>query len=121
MISIIVCSVNEELFRKFEKSVADNIGVEFEIIKIDNTGNRYGICEAYNKGAASAKFEYLCFAHEDILFRSDNWGQVLIKAFEGDEHIGVIGVAGSKYKSLAPSGWPTGNAKADRYQLIQHY
>jgi len=119
MISIIVCSVNNSLFKQFESSVNETIGAEFEIIKIDNKNNRYSICEAYNTGAISARFNHICFAHEDIVFRSNNWGTILKDAFENNHNIGIIGIAGSKYKSLAPSGWPSGHPNADCYNLIQ--
>ncbi len=121
MISIIVCSINGKLFKQFEESVASTIGIEYEIIRIDNKNNRYNICEAYNLGASSAKFNYLCFAHEDILFKSNNWGLILKNIFEADDKIGIVGIAGSKYKSLAPSGWPGGQSALDCYNLVQTY
>lgn len=121
MISVIVCSNKANLFVEFEKSVTETIGVEFEIIKIDNKCNKYGICEAYNLGASSAKFEYVCFAHEDILFQTTNWGLILYQTIKNDSKIGLIGVAGSKYKSLSPGGWPNGLINLDCYNLIQCY
>jgi Glycosyltransferase like family len=109
------------LFEKFKNSVAGTIGIEFEIIKIDNTNNIYSICEAYNQGAGLAKFQYVCFAHEDILFTSKNWGLILKEIFENDNKVGAVGVAGSKYKSLAPGGWPNGVVNLDCINLIQCY
>lgn len=120
MISIIVCSVNPVFFEQFELSISNSIGTAYELIRIDNRGNDYSICEAYNKGANRAKYPYLCFAHEDILFGATNWGPPLMAAFE-DKHAGIIGVAGSKYKSLAPGAWPNNNAALDCYDLVQHY
>ena len=120
MISIIVCSVNHTLFEMFKKSVVQTIGVQYEIIKIDNLNKSYSICEAYNLGASKSNHEYLCFAHEDILFKSQNWGAILLKHFEQDSKIGVIGVAGSKYKSLSPSDWPSGSEDLDCINIIQH-
>lgn len=119
MISIIVCSINELLFSDFKKSIYETISGDFEIIRIDNTNNIYGICEAYNKGAAMAKSSYLCFAHEDILIKTKNWDLILKTIFEQNTQTGIIGVAGSKYKSLSPGGWPNGVLNLDRYNFIQ--
>lgn len=119
MVSIIVCSINTNLFNQFENSLSETIGLEFELVRIDNNANKYSICEAYNLGASVAKFDYLCFAHEDILFKSDNWGKVLTAAFEADPKIGVVGIAGSKYKSLSPGGWPNGQLNLDCFNIIQ--
>lgn len=121
MISIIVCSVNNTLFENFEKSLSQTIGVPYEIIRIENLNNRYSICQAYNLGALRAKYNYLCFAHEDILFHTKNWGELLITTFQNANKAGLIGIAGSKYKSLSPSGWMTGISDLDYYNLYQHY
>ena len=121
VISIVVCSINDILFENFQKSVSETIGTTYEIIKITNTNNVYCISEAYNLGAKQAKFEYLCFAHEDILFKTFNWGPLAIDLFNLDSNVGLVGIAGSKYKSLSPGGWATGFVFLDCYNLIQCY
>ncbi|MFX4377337.1 glycosyltransferase, partial [Acinetobacter baumannii] len=76
----------------------------------DNSANRYSICSAYNEGAEKAKYDNLCFVHEDVVFRTNNWGQIAlteVKKFD------LLGVAGSNYKSKAISGWASGSAKLD--------
>jgi hypothetical protein len=121
MISIIICSVHPSLFILIEENISKTIGTPpFEIIKIDNTNNQYGICTAYNTGAAAAKFPYLCFVHEDVIFRSMNWGEELISFFEKNQETGLIGIAGSKYKSLSPGSWVNGLPSLDCLNLIQH-
>jgi hypothetical protein len=63
----------------------------------------------------------LCFIHEDVLFANNDWGKSLIEKFESDTQAGVIGIAGSKYKSLSPGpGWYNGREDLDRLFLIQH-
>jgi glycosyltransferase involved in cell wall biosynthesis len=105
MISIIVSSYKPALFNSFSISVKDTIGdLIFEIVQINNPG-LMGVCEAYNQGAAQAKYPYLIFCHEDIIFHTKNWGEKLLKAFESDSTIGLLGVLGSKYKSSILSGW----------------
>jgi glycosyltransferase involved in cell wall biosynthesis len=121
MISIIICSINKTFFDQVEKSVKETIGVIYEIIRIDNTIVNYGICKAYNEGAKQAKYDYLCFMHEDILFRSDNWGNILIDFFKSSPKTGLVGVAGSSYKSLVPSIWAQGLFNTDYRNIVQHY
>lgn len=120
MVSIIVCSVSTSQFSAFEENVKATIGTPFEVIRIDNAANKYSICSAYNAGAAKAKFDYLCFSHEDVIMRTPRWGEKLIKIFESNYKLGVVGIAGSTYKSYTPSGW--GIIHELRYvNLIQHY
>ncbi|TKC03262.1 glycosyltransferase [Pedobacter cryotolerans] len=105
MISIIICSVSEEMLANVSLNIDETIGVPYEIIAYNNSTGNKGICEVYNNGANKAKFEILCFMHEDIAYRTSNWGKLLVDTFKKNTSIGVLGVVGSSYKSLAPSGW----------------
>lgn len=113
MISIIISSVNQDYFVALEQNIADTIGVTYEIIKIENPGIM-GICEAYNFGAKKAKYDTLCFAHEDIEFKTNKWGAKVLEIFNDNHEIGLLGVAGGAYKSLSPSHWsfPTANSNS---------
>lgn len=113
MISVIICSINKTLAAQVQQNIAETIGVIWELIIIDNTINPKGITEVYNQGAAVSKYEILCFVHEDVLFTTKNWGKILIDTFTNDSRLGLIGVAGSKYKSRVPSGWFSGIAAID--------
>jgi hypothetical protein len=119
MISLIISTHRLNLLDGLKKSVDETIGVEYEIILIENNGEM-GICKAYNIGAQKASFPYLCFVHDDVVFKTINWGNILIEKFKMDNSTGLIGVAGSKYKSLSPGrGWFTGRSDVDRYHIIQ--
>ena len=39
MVSIIICSVSPHLLKKLQQNIAQTIGVEYEIIAIDNREN----------------------------------------------------------------------------------
>lgn len=110
MISIIISSRNQGYFTSLQANISNTIGVEYEIIKIDNPG-KMGICEAYNQGIAKAKYDILCFAHEDIGFVTKNWGDKVLDIFNSSPDVGLLGAAGNVYKSLTPSHWsfPTAN------------
>lgn len=103
MISVIICSKSRSLLDKVTTSIEETIGVPYEIIVIDNSLGKMGICEAYNKGAADAKFDYLCFGHEDVIYHTQGWGKNMVAHLEKPE-IGVIGVCGCVIKPKSPSG-----------------
>ncbi len=105
MLSIIISSYQPEYFTALENNIAETCGIPYEIIKIDNPGIM-GICEAYNKVAEKAQFEYLLFIHEDIEFISKNWGTNLCNYLINPD-VGVIGLAGSNYVPNVPCGWHT--------------
>ncbi|HEX8460372.1 MAG TPA: glycosyltransferase [Segetibacter sp.] len=124
MISVIVCSRSLAFFEALQTNIKNTIGVPFEITRIDNENNTYGICKAYNEGAALAKFSYLCFVHEDVFFQTNNWGSNLVNHFVEDKEVGLIGIAGAVYKTKMSSGWwhtESGWQEARRMNLVQHH
>lgn len=90
------------------KALSDNIGAtigcDYEVLVEDNRNLPRGICEVYNEGASKAKYPYLCFVHEDVLFDGDNWGMSIEQQLE-KQKTGLIGFMGATYKSKSPSGW----------------
>jgi glycosyltransferase involved in cell wall biosynthesis len=116
MISIIVSSYKQEYYEALKKNVHATIGVVYEIIKIDNPG-LMGICQAYNKGAERAKFEILCFIHEDIIFHTKNWGSIIVDTLKNNT-IGLLGLAGGTYKPrIISSAWHNGDLYIN---MLQH-
>lgn len=102
MISIVISFYRPHFLNKLIQNIELTVGVEHEIITIENN-NEFSIGNAYNKGIASAKFPIICFIHEDLEIETENWGNKLINIFKGDPNIGLIGVAGNKKKTKAPS------------------
>lgn len=119
MISIIISTYQPNFLKALEINIEKTIGVPYEIIAIENH-NLKGICEVYNTGATRAKYNILCFCHEDILFNSQNWGKTVLEIFNNDFNLGLLGVAGSAYKSVIPAGWAI-MPEARAVNLIQHY
>ena len=121
MISIIICSINLPLYTQVEKNIKKTIGtIIYEIIKIDNSIENTSIAKAYNLGIDKSKYEYLLFIHEDILFHTNNWGNILRNIFNNNE-IGLVGIAGAKYKSKYPSAFWHTDINMIYLNLIQHY
>ena len=113
MISIIICSINKTYAQRVQKNIADTIGVVWEGIFIDNALAPQSLTHIYNIGAAKAQYDIVCFVHEDIIFKTQNWGAILVDHFKNDSDLGLIGIAGTKYKSKTPSGWFSGIKEID--------
>ncbi len=105
MISIIIASVNKQQLDHVKANISETVGIPFEIITFDNLGGSRGLCEVYNEGVKSAHYDILCFMHEDVNLKTKNWGKIVIDNFVKDSKLGLIGLAGSSYKAIAPSGW----------------
>jgi GT2 family glycosyltransferase len=122
MISIIICFRDQELLNAVLQSVANTIGLPYEVVAIDNSKGVYSIFEAYNLGIKRSVYSHLCFMHEDITFITENWGQKVVDAFENNPNLGLLGVAGSSYKPAVPSGWSFESASQETmYVNIMQY
>jgi len=117
MVSLVVCSINPKFLKNLQENVSLTIGVEHEWLIWDNRKDNKGLCEVYNNLAKNARFPYVCFLHEDLLFRSENWGSYLVKLMESDPAIALVGIAGGKYKSRLYSGWYSGANNLDYYNV----
>ena len=122
MISIIICSISEKMLADVSYNIEKTIGVPYEIIAFDNSLGKKGICEVYNNGAKKAKFEILCFMHEDIAYETKDWGRLVLNILSSDSTIGIVGIAGSSYKTISQSGWFSGGSmKANYVNILQRY
>jgi len=104
MISIILCSRNAHITSELNNNIQNTIGVEYELIVVDNSKNKYSIFSAYNEGVKRAKFPFLCFMHDDILFHTSDWGRKVINHFQNTK-VGLIGTMGSHFMPKTPIGW----------------
>jgi hypothetical protein len=62
------------------------------------------ITKAYNDGAKKSKFQNYLFLHEDMIFKTQNWGEKLLVHLNAPG-TGIVGLAGSSYVPSAPSSW----------------
>ncbi|MDO9375072.1 MAG: glycosyltransferase [Ferruginibacter sp.] len=113
MISVIICSINKKLCEQVLSNINETIGTAWEAIVKDNMLEKKSITQVYNEAAQAARYDICCFVHEDVLFKTKDWGKKLIREFELDDQLGLIGIGGSKYKSELPSGWFTGIRELD--------
>lgn len=73
MVSVIVCSTHNGIPDVLKDNFEESIGVPYELIVVNNSKNEYSILTAYNMGVERSSYPYLCFIHEDVMFRSMFW------------------------------------------------
>lgn len=100
MFTVITCSINPDSAAALRANVEATIGVPFEFMAFDNREAHRGICSIYNECARNARYDLLCFVHEDVEFRTQNWGEIIARKLR-EPGCGVIGFAGSVSK-LSP-------------------
>jgi hypothetical protein len=119
MLSIICCSIDQEAVALLKENIELTIGnIPFEFIAFDNRSANYGICNVYNSCAQKAKYDNLCFIHEDVCFNTVNWGEKILQQLK-NEKCGVIGFAGSIVKLKRLTAWNTCYTDM-RANYIQH-
>ncbi len=117
MISIIICSANAALLNNVKENIYRTIGVPCEILGYDNSIAQKSICEVYNQGVRDANYNILCFMHEDIMMETPAWGVEVSSIFTNNPRTGLLGIAGSSYKSLSPSPW-YGSTRSERINYL---
>lgn len=105
MFSFIICSRNRDASAELKHNIALTIGCEYELVVIDNSSNKYSIFQAYNEGVRRAKGDLLCFMHEDVLFRTKEWGHIIESHFASNDQIGLLGFAGTHFLPDTPMYW----------------
>lgn len=105
MISIIICSRTHNISQELHYNISSTIGVEHEIIVIDNSQNQYSIFSAYNEGIERSNGDYLCFMHEDVFMHSQDWGKELQNSFVHNPNCGCLGVMGGHVLPKHPCYW----------------
>jgi hypothetical protein len=121
MISIIICSYNTDKIAEIELNISETVGVEYELIIIDNRKSLYNIFQAYNLGVKNSKFSIVCFMHDDIVYHSNNWGQEVVNYFNSKD-TGMIGIGGTRFLSSIPTIWWAGGHKyfTSRFGTVCH-
>lgn len=105
MISIIICSRKPVVPSQLTQNIAETIGCKYELVVIDNSHSEYTIFQAYNEGVKRSQGEMLCFMHDDVLLKTDHWGETIERHFQKDGQIGLIGFAGTHFLPDTPMYW----------------
>lgn len=115
MISIIICSRKPDIPRELRQNIAETIGCEYELIIIDNSKHSYSICQAYNNGLNESNGDILCFMHDDVLFHSTDWGQIISLHLLEHHEVGIIGFLGGHYLPKRPCYWSEPRVESAHY------
>jgi hypothetical protein len=105
MITIIIASVDPIMITQIKHNIDETIGTPYELLIFHNDKGEESLASIYNRGTKMARYELLCFVHEDVLFNSAGWGNTIVEIFRGDQKLGLLGVAGGSYKNTAPTRW----------------
>lgn len=106
MTSIIICSKQEKYSLNIGENIKSTIGDSFELLCINNSQNKFSIFEAYEQGVLKAQGDILVFIHEDILFRTKNWG-LIVRNILSKEKTGIVGVIGGHIIDETSLSWTT--------------
>jgi hypothetical protein len=120
MISIIVSSKNPDFLCALSLNIAATIGNVYEILAFDNRFEKKGLCEVYNRHAERAKYNIICFMHEDVFIHTAKWGESLLKLL-ADKSIGLVGISGAVFKSRYSGVWSSCDKNLYRTNSIQHF
>jgi glycosyltransferase involved in cell wall biosynthesis len=122
MITVIVASADGNLLQQLRRNIDNTIGVPYELLTFPNSKGQKGICQIYNEATADAKYDLLCFMHEDIVLHTEEWGRIVLDIFNQNQNLGILGIAGSSYKAITPTGWLSNSDIETEYSnLIQSF
>ena len=123
MISIVICSRTPDISNDLRENIRRTIGSDFELLIIDNSSNRFSIFSAYNEGVRRAKGSIICFMHDDIMYKSSNWGKTVESFFASDDKLGLLGIQACCFLPNAPVYWcnsPFLVYKEGKYNSFEH-
>lgn len=94
-ITVITVWNKPALFAQFQQELEGQQGVEYTLLAVDNSQNRYlGAREAYLSQLDQVQTEFVVFMHQDIRFQDENALADLIAAAQKLDNLGIAGVAG---------------------------
>lgn len=102
MLSIITVINNREVYHQYLKpSLEKQTGVDFEVVEIDNSGNRFdSLYEAYRSAEERIRGDRVLFVHPDVVFLNPSdladYLERADRSREADPDCVLWGVAGAK-------------------------
>lgn len=119
LISFLVVSVNPENLNRLRYSLQKTVESIYELLVFDNAANQ-SLAYCYNQLFKQAKADLICCIHDDICFIERGWDNTLVKCFEANADIGILGIAGGAYKSRVFSpAWFNYRNDGHRINIIQ--
>jgi glycosyltransferase involved in cell wall biosynthesis len=118
LLSLITCSRFSDIEDALKINLRETVGVKYELIVVNNSNGQKSIFEAYNEGIEKSTGDFLVFLHDDLRFKTINWGAIIEEIFDGNPQMGLLGIAGSKIKTRMPSPWWTNPI---HIRIVQHH
>lgn len=115
MLTVVYCTKESKPEHQAHLIKSSGLHKYLEVIEIINNGE--SLTKSYNRGLKQAKNKIVVFCHDDITIETKQWGKKLIKQFEQNEHVGIIGVAGSKFMNTTGRWW---DDRKSMYGRVKH-
>jgi len=115
MLTVVYCTKESKPEHKEHLIKSSGLHKHIEVIEIINKGESLTKC--YNRGLKQAKNDIIVFCHDDIIIETKQWGKKLMKQFDTNEQIGIIGVAGSKFMNTTGRWW---DDRKTMYGRVKH-
>lgn len=118
MISVISVYSDEKTLREVLLEGLQRQNVDFELITVDNTGNKHrSAAEALNDAARGATGKYLMFVHQDVGVSSDSFLETLEARLNELPDVGVAGGAG-RSKDGETRGYALGPSSKAPWEMV---
>jgi len=103
--------------RSFDQHIKNTIGSKHEILCFPNF-NEFSLTSLYNRALdeTNSKDAILCFIHNDIVFKTLNWGRILLAKFNTTGY-GIIGLAGTTSMPKSGIWWED---KHTMFGIVEH-
>lgn len=101
---------------EFNNHVSNTIGCKHEILRYSNY-NKYSLSQIYNEALSRSEDKCIfVFCHNDLIFRTKNWGKILLNKFNNTD-FGIIGVAGTTFIPKSGMWWED---RSKMYGIVDH-
>ena len=103
---------------KFDQHIRDTIGAKHRIFRTANE-NQFSLSTVYNTAMNSIYGDenaIYVFCHNDITFKTPNWGRRLLAHFNHSEY-GILGIAGTTF---IPEGGRWWDDRSKMYGIVEH-
>jgi hypothetical protein len=109
--------LSEKENQKFIKHVNDTIGVKNKIVFYTNF-NQFSLPQIYNQAIREHNDtnSIMVFCHNDIIFRTKNWGKLLLTKFNNTNY-SIIGVAGTTFLHENGCWW---HDRLKMFGIVEH-
>ncbi len=110
--------LSEEENQRFTNHVLETIGIDNVNVVGYVNHNQFSLPEVYNRAMREYNGDniIMVFCHNDIIFRTKNWGKLLLNKFNNTNY-SILGVAGTTYLSNNGIWW---DDRTKMHGVVEH-